>query len=124
MGATSISSVGIIDGRLHIQEYHESPIFLRDLDANRVLLVDPLGRVVTPVQGTFSSTESVAFGIDEQGNVHSDRGFGVAIWFPYWEYVYEVDLTRLSEYRLIATATAHERTSINWVVRFEIDIPG
>jgi hypothetical protein len=41
----------------------------------------------------------------------------------YWEYIYEVDVERLSEYRLVGRAFTEDWIDLRWAVNFEVDIP-
>ena len=121
-GFISISSVGIIDGRLHIQEQYDI-VALHRWYGNKVSLVDPRGEIISPLFGTHDNTASVSFRIDEQGDFYNNRGFNFVSDFPYRENIFEVDLGRLSEYRLVAFFDAHAMQSLSWAVRFEVDVP-
>jgi hypothetical protein len=121
-GYISISNIGIIDGRLHIQEQYDMAALLRWY-GNKVSLIDPQGEIVLPLLGAHDNTASVSFRIDQQGNFYNDRGFNFVSDFPYLENVFEVDLNRLSEYRLVAFFDTHSRMALSWTVRFEVEVP-
>jgi len=120
-GFNSISSIGIIGGRLHIQEEYDM-VALNGWYHNRVRLIDPYGEIVEPLHGTFDSTASLSFGIDELGNFYNDRGFNFAT-FQYRENIFEVDLERLSEYQLVASFEANDRMVHPWTATFYVDVP-
>jgi len=122
VGDIRISSIGLIDGRLHIQEQYNMTA-LHQWAGNKVNLINPYGEVVHPLRGTEYNTATISFRIDEHGNFYNDRGYNFVVDFPYRENIFEVDLERLAEYRLVAPLSANDRTRLGWRTRFEVDIP-
>ena len=106
---TRISSLGVVDGKLHVQH------FVLDFDwhnIGRIHLVDPYGERV-------DSTQFAAFSIGDTG----------PYWRPSWQAGYQqsmfqdlifpVNLDRLSEYRLVANFNVHGTiNNIDWSVSF------
>jgi len=121
VGKISISGIGIIDGRLHIQEHFDS-VSLSRWPANRTELINPQGEIVLPLRGTSDNTATISFGIDEQGNAFNDRGYNFATFF-FRENVYEVNLERLAEYRIVALFDTYDHSSLTWSAVFEVEIP-
>lgn len=121
-GSTRISSIGMIDGRLHIQEQHDA-IALRNWRRRVVTLINPEGETVYPLRGTRNNTQSVSFGIDQQGNIYNNQGHNFTADFPYREYIFEVDILRLAEYRLEAQISTERRVYLNWTASFEVEVP-
>jgi hypothetical protein len=121
-GRVSISSIGILNGRLHVQEQYCS-VALRQWVGNRVRIIDPQGNILQPLRGTEDNTETISFRIDRNGVLYNDRGYLHVVDFPYRENVFEVDLTRLSEYRLAAFLRTNNNTELNGSFAFSIEIP-
>jgi len=121
-GLINVSSIGIIDGRLHIQEQYDMTALHR-WRGNKVYLIDPDGEIVNPLRGTYDKTESISFRIDEQGIFYNDWGYNVVVDFPYRENIFEADLERLSEYRLVAPFHDNSQATLAWSARFEIELP-
>lgn len=110
-----ISSIGIIDGRLHIQLYEPSPGNIHSFAWSSWL------RTVTPEEEKLESWRQVQyridFSIDEFGNFYR----GEYIHPHYREYILEVDLDRLSEYRLLGDFWAAGFIDLKWTVTFQVE---
>jgi len=122
VGEISISSIGLIGGRLHIQEQYDMTA-LHQWVGNKVNLINPQGDIVQPLRGAEYNTASVSFRIDGYDNFYNDRGYNFVVDFPYRENIFEVDIDRLAEYRLAVRFNANDSINLRWRVRFEIDIP-
>lgn len=120
-GRIRISSIGIIGGRLHIQEYYDSAALNR-WTGNKVRLIAPDGTEVRPLHGTRENTASVSFRIDGD-YFYNDRGYNFIVDFPYRENIFAVDTERLADYRLVAYFDTHDHRVLNWIATFEIDAP-
>ena len=122
---TQISSIGIIDDRLHVQQR---------LDANKwsppdgVLfhVLDPFGEYVPFFIDQWSLHVPV-FSTDENGDIigrdtlEADTQIENLI---YHEYIYEIDKKRLSEYKIIAEYEFGEHIELRlWYTVFEISAP-
>jgi hypothetical protein len=107
---TTISSIGIIDNRLHIQSYNHAP-------RNYVGLRDPYGNQV-------NANLIFLFDIDSNGQpipaprqlYPNDYGCGL-----YFEKIFEIDLGRLSEYSLGITFSTSDRIQFRWHTYFEVE---
>ncbi|MCL2420994.1 MAG: hypothetical protein FWD03_03980 [Defluviitaleaceae bacterium] len=102
---TLISSIGIVDDRLHVQLHRLS---------DSVMLEDAEGNWISPNLG-------FEFNLDNDGNsipVEEQRGPGCGL---YTELIFEIDLERLYEYRLIGFFMTADRISFNWSTTFEIE---
>ena len=124
-GQISISSMGLIHGRLHIQELYDLTASLT-WTGNNVHLINPNGDIIQPLRGTHDNTASVSFNINERGDFYNNRGFNFATSdLPYREHIYEINIGRLSEYRLVSTFAAYDILELDWRLRtqFEIDMP-
>ena len=121
-GDINISSMGLIDGRLHIQEQYDA-IALNRWVGNKVQLINPYGEIVHPLRGTRDNTATVSFRINEQGEFYNDRGFNFVVDFPYRENIFAVDAQRLSEYRLVAPLRIQHTLTLNWHTEFDMEMP-
>jgi len=129
-GDIRISSMGIIDGRLHVQEQYDL-IALWRWTQNKFDLINPYGEIVQPIYGSHYNTASVSFGIDEYGELddergytfYNDRGYNYVVTFPFRENIFEVDLERLAEYSLVAYFNTNDVAAVHWSVRFDVEIP-
>jgi len=98
-----VSSVGIIDGRLHIQIYNPDPVMgpamftLRDSNMDHV--------PVYKIQGFSTDTDCEL------------RRWSVS----YSEAIFEVDLDRLDQYHLVAFASLQESFEFNWDVELIVE---
>ena len=123
MGSTVVSSIGIINGRLHIQEKYDRAALYQWV-SNRVQLISPRGEVVFPLRGTQENTASISFEIDQQGNYYNDKGFNFVSSFPYRENIFEVDLAQLSEYKLVTYFAGKDQSVLHNSFIFEVEVPG
>ena len=126
---TRVSSIGIIDGKLHIQQ-EQAPPSTSDNAWVHFCVMDPQGAHVEPYIGPHWPLSILSFRIDESGGFSNDNtGIYADITpdlahLPFREDIYEVDLGRLSEYSLVALYHTEERIDLNWEVSFMVDIPG
>jgi len=140
---TRISSIGIIDGRLHLQSLMElSPLSSIDHMAHAFFyLVGPQGEHVFPYMNPRWPMSNIQFGIDDDGNIFTDISIGedgelifhdpvlsgvIMTDYPrptYSETNFEGDLDRLSEYRIAVRYFTEDIITLNWVVTFDVDIP-
>jgi len=116
-----ISSVGIIDGKLHIQEVHEFPSIPSTRGGGQLRLVDPQGELVTPSIGADGQPMSVNFTVDTLGNPTTPTTANPALGPRFWEAVYDIDMGRISEYRLVAWFTTWDEIELGWSIRFEVE---
>ena len=121
-----ISSIGIIEGQLHIQQYSDASLWnppdsvdfqLIDPNGERVMFfIDPQWQFVTP-----------NFILDEQGNInllYEQHPSNNEVLGRYSEYIYEVDLERLSEYNLVLKYVKGDQIDLRiWSTVFEIHMP-
>ena len=121
-----ISSIGIIDGKLHIQNWLDGALW-NPPDAISFHPVDPDGRCVMfdiEPQWKFATPR---FSLDEQGGInliYDPDQYPEGDFILYCEYIYEVDLARLSEYRLVAEYTKGDQIDLRiWSTVFEISGP-
>ena len=137
----SISSIGILDGRLHIQEMRESlplppdlsgfPGFNMDGAWSSVWLINPRGERVLPTptrvdrhDGYYYIYPIIDFTLDEDGNIlDREQVFGRSTRL-YTEWVYEVDLDMLSEYRVVARFNAESWMELSGAIEFEVESDG
>jgi len=113
---TTISSIGIVDGRLHVQTYNPSAgtswvsIFLYRGTIDGVVCISTLDYT------NLVDSASVRFNLNPDGtfcdNLRSDLRFT--------ETIFAVDLDNLHEYTLIFDATGNQRIPLNWRVIFDI----
>jgi len=122
-GFINISSIGLIDGKLHIQEEYDMTALYRWVD-NKVKLIDPYGNIIKPSRNTYDGTSSVSFRIGEQVNFYNDRGIDYVVDFPYRENIFVVDPDRISEYRLAASFEANDHIDFTWSAKFEVTLDG
>jgi len=98
-----VSSIGIIDGRLHIQLYNPDPVrgpalfTLRDSNMNHVPMYKILG-----------------FSMDET----CDNSRWAVV---YSEGIFEIDLDRLDEYHLVAFVSTWESFEFSWEVALVVE---
>ena len=118
--ARSISSIGILEGRLHIQDMRAAIPETAQWTAtsiSAIRLINPHGEYVDPAK-------TVNFSINADGNIHVEED-PFATTFrrdEYFENVYEVDLDMLSEYRLVVYFLAANFIDLNWAVELEIEV--
>ena len=136
----SISSIGILDGRLHIQELLESlplppdlsgfPGFGMDWAWSSVWLINPHGDRVFPTptmvdgyDGYYYIYPIIDFTLDEDGNILGrEQAFKGSR--RYTEWVYEVDLDMLSEYRVVARFGAMDWMDLSGAIELEVESDG
>ena len=118
----SISSIGILDGRLHIQQFGES--FSQPcVGSSHFYLVDSRGEYVFPYMSSRWPTSILNFKIDENDNIQYDENpFGEGNHVRYREDIYEIELSQLSEYRLMSMFHTEDQIDLNWIATFEVDI--
>jgi len=145
----NLSAIGIIDGRLHIQgrDYvnHITSNLSSESTSSTLILIDPDGEFVLSLFAFKWPPEpdvviNVNFRLDQFGNIiQREYGFltttNGAAWtstpvspsrmptrYFYYEMVFDVDLDRLSEYRLVAGFESFSRMPLdfNWDTSFEI----
>lgn len=121
LGETTISSIGLINGRLHIQIYQDSRAMNRrfsEMDTT-INLISPYGEIIPATESTSYNTATISFGIAEDGDFYNDSGHN---WFtfPYVEQVFDVDLQRLAEYRIIAALHTADSIESRWVSLFTV----
>ncbi|MCL2365408.1 MAG: hypothetical protein FWC71_12215 [Defluviitaleaceae bacterium] len=122
-GEIIISSMGLVNGRLHIQEQYDR-VALNRWRSNKVQLINPYGDIVHPIRGTYESTASISFRIDANGHFYNDRGYNFVVDFPFRENIFDIDAARLSEYRLIASFDTSDDLLRDWrIARFELEMP-
>jgi len=122
-----LSAVGIIDGLLHVQSRlcvdPLSLIFQTGSRVAHIFLIDPAGEVVFPriepePAFTAAGVTSVNFRVDNFGYINPRDIFGFTghnlTTYVYQEEVFDVDLDRLSEYRLVASFRSESTTTLNW----------
>jgi hypothetical protein len=110
----SISAIGVMDGRLHIQIYGGGNRFAYPaLVRNGQMLEEFFG---------------VGFKFDENGNFQPMRELdehGNWLWlgdYQFVEFVFEVDLEHLDEYQLVCKYfLAYDQLILNWAVSFELE---
>lgn len=121
-GGITLSGVGILNGRLHIQEQYDQQALSR-WTGNSIQLINPYGEIVPPIRSTYNHTATVSFRVDPQGHFYNDRGYNFVVDFPFREFVYDVDLTRLAEYRLVAALNVYDTARLQWRASFTIEMP-
>jgi hypothetical protein len=114
-----ISSIGIVDGKLHVQQETPPPPNNMWSYVNFIITA-PQGLQVEQFIGPHWPASIFSFRINENGDFINDDGDDSQL--PYREDIYEVDLERLSEYSLVAFYHTEERIDINWDVSFEVNI--
>jgi len=124
---TGISSVGVIDGMLHIQQWLDSSSW-NPPDGVMFHLLDPYGEPVMFFIAPQWLAHTPVFTVDSYGNIIDDswEGYDIAREpgepsIVYHEYLYEVDMERLSEYRLVAEYTKGNHIELRlWSEVFKI----
>jgi len=124
-----ISSIGIIDGKLHIQQ-QQAPLSRANRDWAWFSLADLKGEDVFPYDDPQWPLTILSYKIDENGNYrnyHDDAIAGINPELPHLplfrEDIYEIDLNHLSQYKIVARYNAENWIDLNWEVSFEVDIP-
>jgi hypothetical protein len=130
----SISSIGIIDGRLHLQtvERHYPQWFTgRDRHVSFVL-IGPDGMMVQNRFPQQWERPAISFRFNEYGELLFEEA-GLVLSFDelpdpdhpllsvYTEEIYNIDLTRLSEYRVEASFRVHEQINLRWSTQFAVE---
>ena len=104
-----ISAIGIIDGRLHIQLY--DPPLNNNRRFSLIALINPEGEL------DANGNLNIGFSIDEFGNFYTSYKE-----LPHYrESIFEVDLDRLSEYRLVGSFANTEYIDLELAVTFEFE---
>jgi len=125
---TQLSGIGILDGKLHIQQM-SAPPSRSDKTFAYFFLAGPRGEHLPTYEGSQWPLSILSFKIDEHGNYTNDqKGLYADIspelsHLPYREDIYEVDLERLSEYGLVVMYSTEEQIYIDWDVSIRLDIP-
>jgi hypothetical protein len=104
--SSMISSVGMIDGKLHIQTWTDRERLGAHININ---LLDAWGNVI-------EEDEWYSFELDERGNFAPDSGRS-----GYSEYVFDIGPDELPQYSLIADFTEAEHIHGDWSVTFKAD---
>jgi hypothetical protein len=118
-----ISSIGIIDGKLHIQQLYR-PRSQTLVKSSHFYLVDPEGEDVIQISEAQWPWGELYFRVDDNGNIISDENMDIyGEYFIYREDIYEVDLERLSEYKLSNWYHTERRIDLDWNATFEVEIP-
>jgi hypothetical protein len=107
---TGISSVGIIDGMLHIQQWL-NPLSWNPPDGVMFRLINPNGEPVVFYMAPQWLSHVPVFSLDVNGNITSEPGESSIV---YHEYIYEVNMERLSEYRIVAEYEKGSHIDISW----------
>jgi len=122
---TSISSIGIIDGKLHIQQKMNpgfwNPGYECMFGSIQFKLFDPSGKLVQ--YHVDPQQESVPFfSVNWRGDVAIGRDQYNST--SYYEYIYDADMERISEYRLVADYYKADSIDLGlWSTVFEIAAP-
>ena len=98
-----LSSIGIIDSRLHIQQIIDMTVPWNPPDSLAMKLIDPDGDIVQYRLEPHWTGGLPGFIIDENGSIvclREDNTIRVINSF-YQEYIYDIDYERLSDYKLI-----------------------
>jgi len=100
----NLSSVGIIDGKLHVQEVLAPARYLHHKGWSVIRLSAPHGEMIggPDLEHLFEHLDFIMFS-------------------NYRETVYQVDLNNLSEYRLVEQFGAWDSLIFNWSVAFEVE---
>ena len=114
---TRISSIGVVDGRLHIQVFNPD---MRESHVNLWLFhknyEDNLGD--DDIFGRHTPDLFFAqFRVDDDGTLYR----GITGVDTHLEYVYDIDLNIIHKYFLAITASGSERVCVNWTVTFNIN---
>jgi len=140
----NLSAIGIINGQLHIQQSSyrggASPNHLPHSHVS-LFLLDPMGNIVPPRLSTGlmdTMHTSVHFMRNGVGDIfplgllttgsrdrimhHSYPEEHRITHYIYSESVFDVDLDRISEYRLVASFSSQERTTLDWETSFEVNV--
>ena len=117
-----LSSIGFIDGKLHVQQWLNAQIW-DPPDYQLFRLVGPDGNDV--IFQTDSNWYSSSFTTDEYGSIIAyDKDASLEYLDVYREYIYQVNSTRLSEYKLIVEYLKGEQIDLRlWYTTFTIGEP-
>ena len=118
---TGISSIGIIDGMFHIQQWFDDSLLWNPPDYILFRLMDPYGEPVmfsyapqwlayVPIFIVDSYGNIIDMSVDEEGFLRKPEGYSIS----YHEYIYEVNMERLSEYRLVAEYLKGNHIEFSW----------
>ena len=117
-----ISSIGIIDGNLHVQFYEVRDPSRRLTRLNTIAymyLVNPYGDKHEAFAGTL-------FNMIADGYAYwsPERDCFESTYYFYHEQIFEVDLARISEYRLLGNFRTFESVALDWQVVLDVEISG
>jgi sulfur carrier protein ThiS len=107
---TGISGVGIIDGMLHIQQWLDSSLW-NPPDGVTFRLINPDGEPVMFYMAPQWLAHVPVFTVDTYGNITNEPGESSII---YHEYIYEVNMEQLSEYRIVAEYIKGTHINLSW----------
>ena len=109
---TRISSIGIIDDRLHIQTYEPSPDWSK---SSHVWFNDQQSQYIYCVS-------YVEFDVDEEGNLYNPETVARnPAPSQYKEWIFDIDLDNISEYTLSGEYESSSFLPLDWSITFEVE---
>ena len=108
---TIISSIGVIDDRLHIQTYEPFPNWN---NSSHVWLVNSQG-------GDTFSDLCIGFDVNEEGKMFNPYAEVSPPPSQYQEWIFNIDIDKISEYRLSGWFESSYRLPLNWTVAFSVE---
>lgn|GEM_PF-6875796 len=114
----SLSSIGVIDERIHIQELRRALPQDSFIAAafKQFKVISPNGEVVRPI------SDGVRFKINESGEIEeiSDLFAMTLFYDEYIENIFDVDKERIAEYNLVANLQVINWINLDWEIVFDV----
>jgi len=117
-----ISSIGIVNGNLHVQFYElrdPSRRWSRLSTIAYMYLVNPDGDKVEHFSSTSFNTVSDSYAYWNPERTRYDSPY-----YMYAEQIYEVDLVRISGYRMLGNFRTFESVALDWHVVIDVEARG